>query len=159
MSRTYTEDEYDNLSDEERTKIERRENRAIRRQTRSLQVAMLDKIAKGKDSEEFPELDGSNKQVYAIVAVIDGLSRDVQESEKALATKEAGNDAGALVTAVYEGLIGRMGDPTSRFATGERGERNIGTNARLRPENEATDQHKYVGNDAIDYEQVFNKES
>lgn len=158
MVKTYTDEEYENLSDEDRVKIEKRENRSIRRQTRSLQVAMLEKIAKGKDSEEFPELDGSNKQVYAIVAVVDGLNRDVQESEKALATKESGNDAGALVTAVYEGLIGRMGDPTGRFATGQRGERNIGTNTRLRPENEATDQHKHVGNDAIEYEKVFNKE-
>lgn len=158
MARTYTDDEFEQLSEEDRTKIEKRENRSIRRHTRAIQMAVLDKVTKDKDSEEFPNLDGSNKQTYAIVALTDSLNRDVAESEKALATKEAGNDAGALVTAVYEGLIGRLGDPSVKFASGERGERTVGSNTRLRPDNAATDQHMRIGNDTIDFEDVFYKD-
>lgn len=155
MTRAYSDEEYESLSEEDRVKIEKRENRQIRRQTRAIQVAVLEKIAKGKNSEEFPEIDGSTKQTYAIVAVVDGLNRDVQESEKNLAAKEAGNDAGALVTAVYEGLIGRLGDPSAKFASGSRGERTVGTSTRLRPDNAASNQHMHIGKDDIEFEDVF----
>lgn len=155
MARTYTDEEFEQLSEEDRVKVEKRENRAIRRHTRAIQMAVLDKVTKDKDSEEFPNLDGSSKQTYAIVALTDSLNRDVAESEKTLASKEAGNDAGALVTAVYEGLMDRLGDPSTRFASGSRGERTVGTNARLRPDNAATDQHMRIGNDTIEFDDVF----
>lgn len=152
--------DWDNMSDEERVNAEKRENRQIRRKSRNLRNAIIDKIAKDKDSEEFPNIDGSSKQTYAIVTVLDGLDRDVQESEKALATKEGANDTGALVTAIYEGLVGRFGDPTEKFARGERGTRTVGDESkRLRPENTASSQHMHTGKDEIEYEAVFHKDS
>ncbi len=149
--------DWDDMSEDEQTAEQKRENRAIRRSSRSLRTALLDKLAKDKDSDEFPNLDGSSKQVYAITTVLDGLDRDVQESEKALAAKESAGDTGALVTAVFEALIERGGDPTGHFAKGERGERTVGDDRRLRPDNKATDQHMRIGNEHIEFEDVFHK--
>lgn len=151
--------DWDNMSDEERVNAEKRENRQIRRKSRGLRSAIIDKIAKGQDSEEFPNVDGSSKQTYAIVTVLDGLDRDVQESEKALAAKEGSNDAGAMVTAIFEGIIDRMGDPSEKFAQGERGMRTVGNETqRLRPGNEASSQHMHTGRDEIEYAEVFHKD-
>lgn len=150
--------DWDNMSEEERVSAEKRENRQIRRKSRGLRSAIIDKIAKGEDSEEFPNIDGSSKQTYAIVTVLDGLDRDVQESEKALAAKDGANDTGALVTAIFEGLIDRMGDPSDKLAQGERGIRTVGDESkRLRPDNNASSQHMHTGRDEIEYEHVFHK--
>lgn len=152
-----SEQNWDNMSEEEQVNAEKRENRQIRRSSRRLRTALLDKISKDKDTEEFPNLDGSSKQTYALATILDGMDRDVQESEKALAAKDGANDTGALVTAVFEGLIGRIGDPSSRFASGQRGERVVGDGTRLRPESKASSEHMRTGNDEIEFNEVFHK--
>lgn len=152
-----SEQDWDNMSDDEQVAFEKRENKQIRRNSRKLRTAILDKISKDKDSEEFPNIDGSSKQAYAIVTVLDGMDRDVQESEKALAHKDSANNAGALVTGVMEAFIERMGDPSAQFANGQRGMRTVGGSERLRPESAASDQHRHVGKDEIEYDTVFNK--
>lgn len=150
--------EWDDMSEEEQVSAEKRENKQLKRHSRRLRSALLDKLSKDKESEEFPNLDGSNKQVYAIATILDGLDRDVQESEKALATKEGANDTGALVTAVFESIVERIGDPSSKFASGERAIRTVGDNTRLRPENTASQEHMFTGKDDIDYDSVFNND-
>lgn len=151
--------DWDSMSDEERVNAEKRENRQIRRKSRNLRNAIIDKIAKDQDSEEFPNIDGSSKQTYALVTVLDGLDRDVQESEKALAAKDSAGDTGAMVTAIFEGLVDRLGDPSEKFARGERGVRTVGDETkRLRPEITASSQHMYTGKDEIQYEEVFHKD-
>jgi phage host-nuclease inhibitor protein Gam len=150
--------EWDDMSSEEQVAAEKRENKQIRRSSRRLRTAMLDKIAKDIDTPEYPNLDGSSKQTYAIVTVLDGLDRDVQESEKTLAAKEGASDMGSLVTQVFEGLVGRIGDPSAKFASGERGTRDIGTNQRLRPDATASAQHMHTGKDEIEFDEVFVQE-
>lgn len=149
--------DWDDMSEDEQIEQERRDNKRIRRNSRELRTAMLDKITKDKDSDKFPNLDGSNKQVYAIVAVLDGQDRDVQESEKALAQRDGPGNTGAFVTAVFEEIVNRIGDPSSKFSSGERGSRTVGDGTRLRPENTATAQHMHSGNDAIEFNDVFIK--
>ena len=149
--------DWDNMSDDEQASAEKRENKQIRRHSRRLRTAMLDKISKDVDSEEFPNLDGSSKQTYAIATVLDGMDKDVQESEKALAAKDGANNTGALVTMVFESIVDRIGDPSSKFAAGERGMRTVGDDRRLRPDNQASIQHMHTGKDDIDYDEVFNK--
>lgn len=143
------------MSEDEQIAYEKKDNKRLRRESRKIRGAILDKITKDKDSEEFPNIDGSNKQVYAVVAVLDGVDRDVQESEKAMAAKEVAGDTSTLVTAVFEAMIERAGDPTSHFAKGERGMRTVGDDRRLRPEAVASNQHMHKGKDDIDYNDVF----
>lgn len=150
--------DWENLTEEEQIAAEKKENKQLRRKSRAIRTAILDKISKDEDSEEFPNLDGSNKQVYALVAVLDGVDRDVQESEKALATADAIGDTGTMVTALFEAMINRAGDPSAIYANGERGMKTVGDNQRLKPENKATDQHMHRGKDEILYEDVFHAE-
>lgn len=147
--------DWDDMTEEEQRKATRQENGRLRRKTRRIREAVLDKITQDKDSEEFPNLDGSNKQVYAIVAVADGMDRDVAESEKVLAQNDSDTANAGMVNSLFEALVGRLGNPAVAMANGERGTRTVGTTQRLRPENTATEQHMKRGSDDIEYEQVF----
>lgn len=149
--------DWDNMSEDEQNDYEKKENKRIRRNNRAIREAILDKITKDEDSEQFPNIDGSNKQVYAITTVLDGMDRDVQESEKALAAKDSVGNADSFVTAVFERLMDRTGDPSGKFAIGEAGMRTVGDDRRLRPENTASGQHMHVGKDEIEYDEVFHK--
>lgn len=147
--------DWDDMTEEEQRKATRQENGRLRRKTRRIREAVLDKITKDKNSEEFPNLDGSNKQVYAIVAVADGMDRDVAESEKVLAQNETNTANAGMVNVLFEALMNKAGNPAAIMANGERGTRTVGTSQRLRPNNQASEQHMKRGSDDIDYEQVF----
>lgn len=158
MSVNYDED--DDLTEDERIAKEKKANSRLRASGRRLRTAMLDMITKGKESEEFPNLDGSNKQTYAIVAVLDGQDRDVAESEKAMNDKQSNEVNGAMVAAMHNRLIENAGDPSKIFAHGERGMRTVGDSSkRLLPERQATGQHMKIGADEIDFETVYNKDN
>lgn len=148
--------ELEEMTEDQRTALEKKENRELKGYSRRLKKAMLAKIAEGKISEEFPELDGSNKQVYAIVAVVDQLDRDVQESEKIMANKETNNSNAALVNQVFEAILQKTDDPSNVMATGQRHVRDISEGkGRLLPDREASSQHMHKGNDVIEYNDVF----
>lgn len=147
--------DWDSMSEEEQRKEQRRENRQLRRHSRNIRLALLDKVTKDKDSEEFTNLDGSTKQVYAVSTLLDGLDRDVNESEKVLASQENDNANNSLVTSVFEAMVNKLGNPAAVAASGARGTRTVGTNARLRPDNEASKEHMHRGRDDINFEDVF----